>query len=372
MSDRAPHPYLSAPDKVELRALTGVRALAALAVVGWHVSGILISVPLSFPHGYLGVDLFFMLSGFIIAHVYWDDFVQPTRRGYLRFVALRLARLWPAHIAVVLLFVAMFAVLALRRDLAMDFSPYYLELALHFFLAHNWGPLEMPRVNFPSWTVSAEFLAYLLFPVQVLVFRRIERRWLLVACVPLALLSCWLAMTVALDRPLAHAGPIANLRVIFEFAMGVALFRLWRGGHFAGLPWTAIIAACLVAILALAAATPSDHVLDYAIVLLMAPILLGLAHGDGAFSRALSWRPMVYLGEISYSIYLIHIAAMVATRFVVNQMQPLFGGRASGWDVLALYALIVLLCAAALFHLVEKPARHWLRQRIDRRWPGGV
>jgi peptidoglycan/LPS O-acetylase OafA/YrhL len=369
MPDPIARSYLSAAGREELPALTGLRILAALAVAVWHSDRLQPALLAPFTHGYLGVDLFFILSGFIIAHVYWGDFEQPTRHGYFRFVALRLARLWPAHIAVVLLFVLMNVVAGHRRDVALDFSPLQLELVLHLFLAHNWGPLSETAMNFPSWSVSAEFLAYLLFPLQVMLFRRIDNRWLLLACVPAALLLCWLGLTVLLEKPLGYAGPLANLRVICEFAMGVALFRLWRGGHFAHLPWMAIIAACIVAILAIAALTPPRHILDYAIVLLMAPVLLGLAHGGGIFSRVLGWRPFVYLGEISYSFYLMHIAALFFTKFLVNQAQFLFAGRVRGWDIFALYLLIAFLCAAALFHVVEKPARLWLRARIDRHMP---
>ena len=85
MTDRAQRPYLSAPDKAELPALTGVRALAALAVVGWHASGFLTAVRFPFTHGYLGVDLFFILSGFIISYVYWQDFEHLAGRAYPTF-----------------------------------------------------------------------------------------------------------------------------------------------------------------------------------------------------------------------------------------------------------------------------------------------
>ena len=85
----------------------GVRILAALGVAVWHGEFLQPRLVPPFTHGYLGVDLFFMLSGFIIAHVYWRDFLEPTRQTWFRFVALRLARLWPAHMAVIALFVAM-------------------------------------------------------------------------------------------------------------------------------------------------------------------------------------------------------------------------------------------------------------------------
>jgi peptidoglycan/LPS O-acetylase OafA/YrhL len=365
MSDPIARSYLSAAGREELPALTGVRILAALGVAVWHGEFLQPRLMPPFTHGYLGVDLFFMLSGFIIAHVYWRDFLEPTRQTWFRFVALRLARLWPAHIAVIALFVAMMLGVALWRGTSADLSPLALELLLHPFLAHNWGIVPETLVNYPSWSVSAEFLAYLLFPLQVVLFRRIENAWLLALCVPLALLLCWLLLSVLLGSPLIDPGPQANIRVLCEFAMGVALWRLWRGGHFAHLPWTVIVAACALGIVAVAALTPPRHVLDYLIVLLMAPLLLGLAHGAGAFSGVLASRPMVYLGEISYSVYLMHILAIVCARPVIRRL-PWFDGNERGWDSLAIYLLIAIGLGALLFHLVEKPARLFLRARIER------
>lgn len=357
--------YLSAPGREELPALTGLRIVAAVAVIGWHCTHLMPFVLPPFNHGYLGVDLFFMLSGFIIAHVYWQDFLLPSRPLYLRFVALRVARLWPAHIAALLLVIA--AALASSRIGQAPFPAG--EFLLHLVLAHNWGLLPETTLNYPSWSISAEFLAYLLFPLQVALFRRVRSLWLLLLSVPLALALCGLVLTVWFELSLVYSGPLANVRAISEFAIGVALHRLWRDGRLARLPWTAIVLGCVVAMIAIAAATPPRHAMDYAIVLLMAPLLLGLAHGAGAAARLLSWRPLVYLGEISYSIYLMHALAIFVASALFVRLPSIFGGRETGWDMVAVAVALAFLGGVMLFHLVEKPARHWLRARIDRHLP---
>ncbi|MGE0154004.1 MAG: acyltransferase family protein [Reyranellaceae bacterium] len=364
-----PHPsYLSAAGREELPALTGLRMLAALAVALWHAGHFMPAMPWPFHHFYLGVDLFFMLSGFIIAHVYWRDFERPSPQRYLRFVALRLARLWPAHIAMVLAFLLMFVAVTQLRGETLNLEPVRTELFLHLFLAHNWGFIPRTMVNFPTWSVSAEFLAYLLFPLQVALFRRLHSPWTLALAVPAALLLCWLLMGAWLGLPLGTAAPVANIRVLCEFAMGVALWRLWRDGRFAGLPWTAIVFACLAG-MGVLALTPTWHVFDYLIVLLMAPVLLGLAHSTGLPARLLSSRPAVYLGEISYSIYLAHALIIAAVRPLLPHLDGYLDGRRQGWDIVALSLALTLVGGALLFHLVEKPARQWLRARIDRHLP---
>lgn len=367
-----PSPYLAAAGREELPALTGLRLFAALAVVLWHAVALLPALPPAFAHFYLGVDLFFMLSGFIIAHVYWDDFAsgRAARGGaYRRFVALRLARIWPAHVAAVALFLASIAFVAALRGRVLPWSDLALELPLHLVLAHNWGPIPSPQLNHPSWSVSAEFLAYLLFPLQVALFRHLRRPVPLLLAVPLALALCWLLQSALLGLPLGHAGPAANIRVLCEFAMGVALFRLRQGGWLRHLPWTPLLLACLAAMAVIAALTPPRHPADYAIVLLMAPLLLGLSYGRSPLARLLAWRPLVYLGEISYSVYLMHALAIVAAAALAGLLSPLLDGRRTGWDLVALAVALSLIGGAALFHLVEKPARNWLRARVDRHLP---
>ncbi|MDF3074858.1 MAG: acyltransferase 3 [Alphaproteobacteria bacterium] len=364
MPDPIARSYLSAAGREELPALTGLRILAALAVAIWHAGHFMPAMPAVFNHFYLGVDLFFILSGFIIAHVYWRDFLQPTRQTYFRFLALRLARLWPAHVAVILLLLAAIAAAALMGRGNADWRALAPEIGLHLLLAHNWGET---RLNFPSWSVSAEFFAYLLFPLQVMLFRRIEHPVLLALSLPLAVLLCWLGITVAFGAPLSHAGPIAFIRVVCEFAMGVALWRLWQSGAADRLPSTALVWPSLAGMILIAALTPSWHALDYAIVLLMAPLLLGLAHQPGP--GLLASRPMVYLGGISYSVYLMHWPADLVMRALVSWLSPLLDGRRQGWDIVAGSMLLALLGGGVLFHLVEKPARLFLRTRIERHMP---
>jgi peptidoglycan/LPS O-acetylase OafA/YrhL len=365
MPDPIARSYLSAAGREELPALTGLRILAALAVAVWHAGHFMPAMPPVLNHFYLGVDLFFILSGFIIGHVYWRDFLQPSWHGYGRFVALRLARIWPAHVAVVAaLMLTAVAAASLTGQGTADWQRFVPELVRHFFLVHNW---DQTRVNFPSWSVSAEFFAYLLFPLQVMLFRRLDNPFLLALSVPLALLLCWSVTTLAFGFALAEPGPIANIRVVCEFAMGVALWRLWRSGAADRLPWTAIVWLSLGGMVLIAALTPSLHVLDYAIVLLMAPLLLGLAQAPA--TGLLASKPMVYLGAISYSVYLVHVPADLLVRGLVTLLAPLLDGRRQGWDIIACSIGLALLGGAILFHVVEKPARLWLRTRIDRHMP---
>ena len=93
--------------KPELRALTSLRGIAAMAVVLQHYSASAESlsdgwIPSLAPHGYMAVDFFFVLSGFILAYTYADDFISESWRAYPSFIVRRIARVWPLQVAVVL------------------------------------------------------------------------------------------------------------------------------------------------------------------------------------------------------------------------------------------------------------------------------
>lgn len=360
----ASRPYLSAPTRPELPALTGLRALAALWVVCWHASTYLPTLPFPITRGWFGVDVFFVLSGFVISYVYWNDFAEQGGGRYGHFLGLRIARLWPAHVCVMLAVLALTVASALLRPGAdIDWNRLLAEVPLHLLLAHNWGVFADTKLNFPSWSVSAEFFAYLLFPLYVALFDRLRGVAALLISMVAAALSCWLALAVLLDVPLNTSGRIGQIRVVCEFAIGVAAFRLWRLPEVQRLPWTAITLVAFGAFSALILLDVSG--LDFVLVLLVAPIVMGLARHQGSLVRGLSVRPMVYLGEISYSVYLVHALAIQTVDWCLRRAgmvpQP---APEIGWAFMAASIVLSLAGGALLFHVVEKPARYWLRARL--------
>ena len=148
--------YMATRD--ELDALTGLRGIAALWVLAYHAG---LSAA-----GYLGVDLFFVLSGFIIAYNYADARLAEDGRRYREFLWRRLARIYPAYLAALLLTLAAVAVLApwevsLRKSAHFTAEGFWASV----FMVQAWT-VPVPRVwNVPGWSVSAEWAAYLAFPL---------------------------------------------------------------------------------------------------------------------------------------------------------------------------------------------------------------
>ena len=136
--------------RTEISALTSLRGVAALTVLIFHV------IP-GF-RGYLAVDLFFLLSGFVLTHVYHE--IELTWQSYFSFSKARLARIYPVHLM-------MLVVLLPMLDTRPDFSSGGLLSSL-LFMQSPWHSICW---NYASWSISAEWHSYLLFPILILNYR---------------------------------------------------------------------------------------------------------------------------------------------------------------------------------------------------------
>ncbi|MDU0356368.1 acyltransferase [Paraglaciecola aquimarina] len=148
-------------------SLTSIRSFAALFVVWYHVAVSFTAYDFTFfnlfLNGSLSVDLFFVLSGFILHHVYKD---KNIHKSYRKFVFTRLARIYPLHL--VTLLTLLFITLVLD-DFSDRYNPEYytgLSFFLNLLLVQNWGFIP-PSWNMVSWSISAEWFMYLLFPFMV-------------------------------------------------------------------------------------------------------------------------------------------------------------------------------------------------------------
>ena len=164
---------------VFIRQLTGIRFVAAFWVFAYHLQGPfnvlgLLSIPVMgdvMRVGRLGVDLFFALSGFILTHTYLTRMGSSIRgSATLRFWWLCLARIYPVHL--VMLVIAGLAVFAQARILGEDIDRDWwnpIDFIKNLLLIQEWGPNPERGWNFVAWSLSMEWLAYLVFPVLVLI-----------------------------------------------------------------------------------------------------------------------------------------------------------------------------------------------------------
>lgn len=393
---------------VFIRQLTGIRFVAAAWVLLYHLQGPLNQLNLLIPVfadvlrvGRLGVDLFFALSGFILTHTYLRRLGPGVRvRGTIDFWWLRLARIYPVHL--VMLLVAGAAVVAQAKVTGEELDRGWLnplDFAKNLLLVQEWGPDPQRGWNFVAWSLSMEWLAYLLFPLLVLLLWTMHRR----IATPLLVVAWVAVMTPLIVYGLSTSDPYytdnwgSTYRILTEFTAGAITYllvvRLLPGDRLAEpasprversasvlavvLPLLVVVGAVLLS--QWPAAQPPSVALDGDVEplppyyhLLLVPLLVGwigaLALSRRGLARLLSTRALVLGGFISYSLYMTHLVWFGLWRAAM---------RAAGLDGGALYALaVVALLAGALvigwlmWRFVEEPAREWMRGMVGvRRTP---
>lgn len=370
------------PRPVEIRTLTGLRIVAAAWVVLFHfhftgLDGVRAAVDALGPlvtAGALGVDLFFVLSGFVIAHTYLDTLGPALRLGSTaRFVWARACRIWPAYALVFHLFgLWLMARLVWGADgriayqavqPVVDWSEYSQQLAL----VQLWDAPYLDGVSWvgPTWSISAEWLAYLLFPVAALVFHRLRD-------LPVALLA---AGSLALMSPIAWAYLLTGspyhpwswaVRVLGGFGAGVLAQLVVRRLAGPGRPAVRVrrrasaVAAALPLLIA-AGLLAGERIGPGrgGAVLVAFPVLVGalaLADRGPAVWLARPWA--VRGGRLSYSLYLVHIPLFELFWLAQEHFPALLGRSSAGGHAVGLTVLVATVPVAALVHrLVEEPAR---------------
>lgn len=348
----------------ELRALTGLRGLAAWWVVLYHLrSGLGGQLPAdviaAFGQGYLAVDLFFMLSGFVL----WLNYGERLHRGGAGKVATfwwrRLARIWPLHAVILAAFVAL--ALLFTATGRTDPAAYpFAELPLHLLLVQNWGFTDTLAWNYPAWSISTELGAYLLFPLLAAAVQwgRMPRA---------AIVALLFAIAVQLGLQFELRGferlgdditGLGLIRCLSEFAMGTLLCALWQAvrGTGSARAWPVILAALAIP----GALVTGGHETFY-VPLLFAALLLAVALSAKLLPALLGRGVLHYLGEISYSTYLAHVLL-----FIVFKLLFVADASAVPLWLAGGYLLLTLAASIALYHGVERPAQRFLNARTPR------
>jgi peptidoglycan/LPS O-acetylase OafA/YrhL len=352
------------PSSEPIRALTAIRGIAAWWVVVFHFREALPLGTPGFIHrlsdaGYLAVDLFFILSGYVIALNYGNWFATGpfTMRRYGQFLARRLSRIYPLHL---FMLVAFLTVPLATTLFSQQHSPGPLRLryfGLSFLLMQNWGIDHGLAWNVPAWSISTEWFAYLAFPCLVMGSFRLTTtslRSLVFMVALLALLDVWVA--TASPAGLGYSGQVfALLRCVLEFGVGIGIARLGNGRRQTPDERAAALGIAL-ACFAIFALLP---VPDF---LIMPPGFAALVHGlsdeGGTAARLLRAAPLQWLGLVSYSTYLSHYLLKIWTKFILVRPSVPDG------IPFAAYGLAVLLASALLYYSVERPGQRWLRQHV--------
>lgn len=349
----------------ELPALTGIRGIAA----SWVAFGHLLQGDPPFPiYSYLSVlwvnvhvpvELFFILSGFIMMHVYAHPALFRDRWWVLRFLSARFSRLYPAYVVSIFLLIGPRIIGSCLHMTEESHTLNLYHLGVNLVLLQGWG-LNVPSLVSPEWSVSVEVFAYIIvFPFFVKIYLAMKSWWqhLIVAA------SC-IAGLVCLGWPTPYLLWVVSL----EFVLGASCYglRVSLGERARKFAWVNdLVFIILVMSLFLNYwNNPFGRVLT---VLSLGLWIWGLSYARCWIGRLLSTRAFVWLGLISYSLYVVHDTAYHYMWKVVKLRPTLhaYGAEVFGLGVLA-YFIAAVLIAAAMYYFLECPAREFLRSWFDR------
>ena len=357
-------------------ALTGLRGIAALWVFVFHVSGKLLRLgpeahavgSLFGAGGFLGVDLFFVLSGFVLALNYSSVGIHRSASSYAGFLWKRIARIYPVHQTALALAVILVVAFAAFDSVFVPASRLALTgLLKSLTLTQAWSiPVERTW-NAVSWSISCEWAAYLAFPWIVWAANRL-RSGLGIFAIVIALFAA-LAYAV-LSGPYATTMEYALQRIAVEFTAGVLLYRARELRNFPMGPrgdWIAMASLAILIVGGNLLATRASSCLALVYMPIFAcGVVYGLASGTGLFCRALSCRAALAAGLISYAFYMVHSLILGAA----GRVLVLIGKAADPpmfVTAMVMAALVSTALAAAIYAWIETPAR-----RIMVRWSGDV
>jgi peptidoglycan/LPS O-acetylase OafA/YrhL len=373
-------------------ALDGWRGLCACLVVLFHFHGYSpIYTSALIRNSYLFVDFFFVLSGFVIAWNYGTRLASS--RDVRHFLVLRVGRLYPLHIFMLFVFLAWETAKLLMGHGGANGSPAFTgetqpgTVLSNIFLVQSLHLNDTLSWNAPSWSISTELWAYVVFAAVSVTFGL--RNWmiaLLAAAAPLFLLQVTrTGMDITYDWGL--------VRCLFGFALGVGCARIYRARR-DRLAATGAIGASALETIALAAVVSFVAYAGTSNWSLLAPFVFAVAvlvfaNERGAWSRLLQLRFFKWLGTLSYSIYLTHYFFVVNLPIVVHRVlhvdltraMPLPGGGTvavfgrNALEGTLWYAFVLALTiafSAFTYRWIETPGRNWSRTWARRLAGGGA
>ncbi len=340
----------------DIRALTGVRGVAAAVIVVYHFGDVQLATGgtgsfFRIPYGYLLVDMFFMLSGYVMALNYRETFQHLTGKVFANFMLKRVARLYPAYFVIGLFYLAKIAAGLSGEKLEM-YSAW--DWFGNLFMLSGWGLYIFPIIGV-AWAASAEMGSYLLLPF-LMPWTQSKHRWLALLAVVAALIGIY-AVSIT-GRGSGGPLDVVNgnslypmLRAVCGFALGLAIFRFsHRVDHLSATMQDILVIALPLAIIAVGAADASDRLM----YLLYIPLVAVLSR-DGRMAQLLFGNRLVYrLGIISYSIYLIH---PLFVSFAIRSWRH-FGQTDGNYLVASLVCFATIwLLAEVSYRLIEVPGR---------------
>ena len=348
--------------KREIKSLTGLRGIAALYVATYHFfepfdKGLQFYVLNFIRHGYISVDMFFILSGFVITLSSKKLFdISTNSSNYLLFIKRRIARIYPIYLIVTII---AFALLFKFKGIEIFF--------MNIFLLQIFTPLDY--IIESSWSLSVEWLAYLIFPFLLsIVYRYPQKKWTIICVFTSFCILLFISLNNSnflngfralpeLNGPLDRfMGISAILRCFSEYIFGIAIFKIYeKYKHNYSKYFNYIAIICSLSLIILLSLPNTDLL----IVFLFGILILSLSTDQGIVANFFSSPILYFLGEISYSLYLIHPVLLRVDRFVYKKLlinNEVYIGST--------FFISIILISYLSYRFIEVPSRDFFRNKL--------
>ncbi|MGK6342236.1 acyltransferase family protein [Chryseobacterium sp. DT-3] len=338
---------------MKISQITFTRFLAAIAIVISHFNKDMFVYKTDyisniFLKANVGVSYFFILSGFIMIVAYH----KKEKIEYIEYYKNRFARIYPLYVVGLLLY------LVTRYS---NFS--IINIFLYLFGLQSWIPGKAMILNFPGWSISVEFLFYLIFPVLYNYFYSKKNKSIWVAGIVL-----WIITQVfshLYEDSLSYKGPHTESHEFLYYfpLMHVSEFLV---GNLAGLYFVnnfkqknydiPVILAFAGVMLSLIFVPLFYH--NGLMAVLFIPLILLISWNNGTVTKILSLKPLEYLGEVSYAVYITHIPILYILREILKQQNYKFDINSVFW----IYLAVLIFTSMLFYQFIEKPLRNYLKK----------
>jgi peptidoglycan/LPS O-acetylase OafA/YrhL len=354
-----------AHDYKKIEALESIRGIAALLVVFLHIeeSNPMLNIRI-INNSYLMVGLFFVLSGYVMCSAYLDKI--NTKKDLFRFQFLRFGRLYPVHIV----FLFVYALIELVKYVAFiklgitssDGIPFKENNVTAFikniFLIQAVLPGKAGTFNYPAWSISVEFYTYLIFGIIILIFRKTKTQ--------VFIFLSFLSLLMLITHYTFGFAPILSCFV--GFFIGCLIAIVLNKVTITIPSYISLFIVILLIIFLQIKTNPNYDILIYFITAaLIASIVIS---PKGLLNKFLNFKPLIWLGTFSYSIYMSHasIIWMVLMIFKFVLRRPVITNIINGKivrhlsmidSIIAFFVIVVcvLFISAIMYIIIEKPLR---------------
>lgn len=374
--------------------LTALRGIAAILVATMHFHFFLGGIVPYKNAGmvdklYLMVDLFFIISGFIMCYVYEAHFTEGLlKTKYKNFIIARLARIYPLHVfsLSVELVICFFLISLSKFQLLPSWHQHLYRfdaIPIQLLFLQTIGIFNFDTWNAPAWSLSAEWWAYVFFPFLFLFFQGIGyKKWHLTFGIAL---FGWLNIEYVLAplQPFMNHPPnpknisldvnwyFGTIRGLVGFIAGMSIWQLYKQSKFEKLlsnGWSLLV-------LVMGSVWSMQYKLsDTITVVLFSIVILSTAYGSKSIDRFYKIPIFKKLGEWSFSIYMWHMVLinMVTAFFIMNRtnkvkgiLRPIDGSYLEKWAFLLIF-LISVSCIGYLSHrYIETPTRRYIKTKFS-------